>query len=118
MRAKSPRPLTVFLSHAPCTESGRRTRVSLLSGDPYTPSNDAPCSGGDGGNCEVLAQRRKPTDEGRRLQEATVGFEPTHEGFADPCLTTWRRRRKKPSAFSCQLISQTSAQATWLMADG
>ncbi|MCL4367645.1 MAG: hypothetical protein M1337_00460, partial [Actinobacteria bacterium] len=24
------------------------------------------------------------------------------EGFADPCLTTWRRRRKKPSAFSSQ----------------
>jgi hypothetical protein len=24
--------------------------------------------------------------------EAAVGFEPTHEGFADPCLTTWLRR--------------------------
>jgi hypothetical protein len=21
-----------------------------------------------------------------------VGFEPTHKGFADPCLTTWLRR--------------------------
>ena len=24
--------------------------------------------------------------------EAAVGVEPTNEGFADPCLTTWRRR--------------------------
>ena len=24
--------------------------------------------------------------------EATVGIEPTYEGFADPCLTTWLRR--------------------------
>jgi len=29
----------------------RRIRLSLLSGDPYTSSNDAPCSGGDGGTC-------------------------------------------------------------------
>src|SRR3990172_7621533 len=28
-----------------------------------------------------------------RRQEATGGFEPPNEGFADPCLTTWRRRR-------------------------
>ena len=26
--------------------------------------------------------------------EATVGIEPTNEGFADPCLTTWLRRLK------------------------
>ena len=26
-------------------------------------------------------------------KKATVGIEPTHEGFADPCLTTWPRRR-------------------------
>ena len=25
--------------------------------------------------------------------EATMGFEPMHRGFADPCLTTWLRRR-------------------------
>ena len=24
--------------------------------------------------------------------EATAGFEPANEGFADPCLTTWPRR--------------------------
>ena len=24
--------------------------------------------------------------------EATAGFEPANEGFADPCLTTWLRR--------------------------
>ena len=27
--------------------------------------------------------------------EATVGIEPTYEGFADPCLTTWLRRLKR-----------------------
>ena len=27
--------------------------------------------------------------------EATVGIEPTYEGFADPCLTTWLRRPEK-----------------------
>jgi hypothetical protein len=26
------------------------------------------------------------------LVEATPGFEPGNEGFADPCLTTWPRR--------------------------
>jgi hypothetical protein len=24
--------------------------------------------------------------------KATMGFEPMHRGFADPCLTTWLRR--------------------------
>src|SRR6185503_9613033 len=27
------------------------------------------------------------------VTEATGGFEPPNEGFADPCLTTWRRRQ-------------------------
>ena len=25
--------------------------------------------------------------------EAATGFEPAHQGFADPCLTTWLCRR-------------------------
>ena len=29
-----------------------------------------------------------------RLGEATPGFEPGYNGFADHCLTTWLRRRK------------------------
>ncbi len=28
--------------------------------------------------------------------EATSGFEPLNGGFADPCLTTWLRRRFRP----------------------
>jgi hypothetical protein len=27
--------------------------------------------------------------------EAEVGIEPTHKGFADPCLTTWLLRHDK-----------------------
>jgi hypothetical protein len=30
--------------------------------------------------------------------EATVGIEPTHRGFANPCLTTWLRRPGRCSA--------------------
>ena len=30
--------------------------------------------------------------------EATAGFEPANEGFADPCLTTWPRRRARNGA--------------------
>ena len=29
---------------------------------------------------------------GKKFVEATAGFEPANEGFADPCLTTWPRR--------------------------
>ena len=31
---------------------------------------------------------------GANAKEATVGFEPTSEGFANLCLTTWPRRLK------------------------
>jgi hypothetical protein len=41
-------------------------------------------------------------------QEATTGFEPVNEGFADPCLTTWLRRREShqpPAASHQQVLS-------------
>ncbi len=28
------------------------------------------------------------------LHEATAGFEPAHQAFAEPCLTTWPRRHE------------------------
>ena len=54
---------------------------------------------------------------GLRSQEATVGFEPTNEGFADPCLTTWRRRREKHSCqlpvASLQLLRRSGSTGNW-----
>ena len=40
--------------------------------------------------------RRAIDYRGVRKMEAAVGVEPTYEGFADPCLTTWRRRLLEP----------------------
>ena len=41
----------------------------------------------------ILSPVRLPVPPPRhKTLEAPVGFEPTHEGFADPCLTTWLRR--------------------------
>ena len=30
----------------------------------------------------------------RLYHEATAGFEPAHQAFAEPCLTTWPRRHE------------------------
>ena len=41
----------------------------------------------------ILSPVRLPVPPPRHLYlEAPVGFEPTNEGFADPCLATWLRR--------------------------
>ncbi len=31
---------------------------------------------------------------GSRMREASPGFEPGNDGFANRCLTTWRRGRR------------------------
>src|SRR5207247_2927125 len=44
------------------------------------------------------ADREEAATEGGGLKapaEAPVGIEPTNRGFADLCLTTWLRRRRK-----------------------
>ncbi len=43
------------------------------------------------GSLPVLETSMRPWSM-RPVQEATAGFEPANEGFADPCLTAWRRR--------------------------
>ena len=52
--------------------------------------------------------------------EATVGFEPTHGGFADPCLSTWLRRRRshQPAGVRSQPRRDTPADGRPLKADG
>ena len=40
------------------------------------------------------ASRLAASAESRGREEAPPGFEPGNEGFADPCLTTWRWRRR------------------------
>ena len=50
----------------------KRVRVSLVPGDPDTPSDDASCSGGDGGTCPSAPPRaREPTM--RVLQDPAGG---------------------------------------------
>src|SRR3990172_4697150 len=46
----------------------------------------------------VLNQRNDLSLPEEGLTEATAGFEPAHKGFADPCLTTWLRRRGRHTA--------------------
>ena len=59
----------------------RRIRFSLLSGDPYTPSFDAPCSGGDGG---MLRDHSAALPPPPRFGGLRRDREPTNEGFAGP----------------------------------
>ena len=56
-----------------------------------------PWSGGEGGGKNrKFGKRKEPfSRDGCRVLslEATPGFEPGNQGFADPCLTTWLCRR-------------------------
>ncbi len=46
--------------------------------------------------CPKICQTiRAGSRKALRCKEAPVGIEPTNRGFADLCLTTWLRRRKK-----------------------
>jgi hypothetical protein len=52
---------------------------------------------GRGELCSQTCSRDLAFTRGKSLcrKEAPVGIEPTNRGFADLCLTTWLRRRKK-----------------------
>ena len=49
-------------------------------------------------------------------EEAPIGFEPMHKGFADLSLTTWVRRHQKPSYYICSSAADCADYAG--MADG
>ncbi len=82
------------------------------------PTQEVGQSRGDGGIC--YSPERSEGNPRRRLAnpEATVGFEPTNEGFADPCLTTWLRRRRGSVSVRRLALSQEAHAAGLLIADG
>ena len=53
-------------------------------------------------HCEYAAKQGKEKALFSRALEATAGLEPAHEGFADPCLTTWLRRRTQRLMARCE----------------
>ncbi len=46
----------------------------------------------------TYAEEWEPKFLRRVILEATAGFEPAYEGFADPCLATWLRRPEESGA--------------------
>ena len=85
----------------PESKTEKRPRVFGVFSEPQSVFAVEPCCGSrvrlnkglSGRQCAKAHRQEKALIF--RAFEATAGFEPADEGFADPCLTTWRRRRKK-----------------------
>ena len=75
----------------------RVQRGELLLSTVLVREKPPPWSGGEGGGKNrKFGKRKEPfSRDGCRVLslEATPGFEPGNQGFADPCLTTWLCRR-------------------------
>ena len=60
-----------------------------------------------------LVKETKSGSKTDPLLEASTGFEPVNEGFADPCLTTWPRRRKIRKRIADRNLLQSAILHIW-----
>ncbi len=84
----------------PCKMAGRSAVIRLchlrqLLSAPLSTGWRYRCS--ECGDLGVRRSRGKKEGPKNRPTKAAAGFEPAHQGFAGPCLTTWLRRRPSKS---------------------